>query len=73
MAIVAVTGFTQDGDTVTVLGTVDNVPVSCQVWASHLTTLATAILKRTYVANQLKASVPVILVVNTSLNGSLTV
>jgi len=58
MAQVVLNDASVVGDTVTVTGTVDGAPATVQVWLSHLNTLGTLAAKRTYIAAQLKASIP---------------
>ena len=46
------------GDSVTVSGTVDGVPATVQVWASHLNSLPDVPSRRQYVAQQLVNALP---------------
>ncbi len=58
MAQVILSDATVVGDVVTCSGTVDGQPSTVTVWLSHLTSLPTFAAKRTYIAAQLKATVP---------------
>lgn len=58
MTQIDIQSATLSGDAVTITGTVDGVEVVVSVWKSHLDTLATKPLKRSYVAAQLKAAAP---------------
>lgn len=72
MATVIITGYTRSGDAVVATGTVDGRAAQTQMWASAMIGMSAA-QKQTFVAKALAAASPPPPVIQTDLNGTVTV